>query len=768
VLVELGTFHGTSYCGFCQGIAALDLATRAYAVDTWKGDPHSGAIGPEALADLREHHDPRYAGFSTLLEMTFDEAAHRFADHEIDLLHIDGYHTYEAVRHDFETWHPKLSDRGIVLFHDVVERMADFGVFRLWEELSARYPSFTFVHEHGLGVLAVGRDLPDEIRALVLLRGEEAERVRALFRELGRRVRLQVELDSARALRESSDRLLSDVLASRQGPELRLKTELERERALLASLRDEHERAIHQANDRLARSEHERKQLEGRINIYDLELAELHGSLSWRLVRRLSKLTGWIGPVGSRRRLALKASARLARLVANEGAVAVARRKLARAASQFAERSRMRRGARQPWRHDHRPVFLLISHRCGGGTERHLRELGAALREEGIRPLVVRPGRPGHLSWQEYNRSEQIIWCRESTVDRGSVERQLVSLRPIHAHVHHAMDLPEALFDLLIEYGVPYDWTIHDYHTICPRVNLLSAEHSYCGEPDAGSCNRCLARLGDDQGRPVTESITAWRERFSRRLALARRVFAPSADVRRRLSRYFPELNILLRPHFEALPSPEGLAAPLRPGEDVRVAVIGRIVPAKGSLRLMACARDARRRRLPIAFHVIGSTDRDAAFTRLGNVRITGPYREHEVYAHLAAQRCHLAFLPSLCPESFMYTLSTVMAARLFVCCFALGAQAERVRASGWGRVLPCDALPESINDSLLAAARSLADGPAAPPPPQPAFYPKILTSYYDFTADELDRFRGSHPRADQPSGQNPPLAHRRDHAHLH
>ncbi|MEL4319027.1 class I SAM-dependent methyltransferase [Leifsonia sp. YIM 134122] len=199
LVVELGTHNGFSYFQFCESIARSGLDTRAIAVDTWVGDDHAGFYGEDVYESVKRINDADYARFSTLFRGTFDEALSAVDDGSVDLLHIDGRHGYADVRHDFDSWRPKLSARSVVLFHDIAEYDNGFAVWQLWEELTEEFPGFGFRHGHGLGVLVTGAEPSHAVRTFLEDAAIQPELVRSIYEGLGARVEHDYE-DSLRVI----------------------------------------------------------------------------------------------------------------------------------------------------------------------------------------------------------------------------------------------------------------------------------------------------------------------------------------------------------------------------------------------------------------------------------------------------------------------------------------------------------------------------------------------------------------------------------------
>lgn len=189
-IVELGLHNGFSYFIFCQYAKNIKSKITCIGIDHWKGDEHAGFYDEGIFQTFLKHHK-RYEKISTIIKSTFEEAVVSFREGSINLLHIDGRHYYDDVKQDFTIWKGKVSNDGVVLFHDINVHENNFGVHKLWSEIKNQYNlHFEFEHGHGLGVLCLGNGttLPKNLLRLFTCSSGQEKIIQNLYHKLGNEI----------------------------------------------------------------------------------------------------------------------------------------------------------------------------------------------------------------------------------------------------------------------------------------------------------------------------------------------------------------------------------------------------------------------------------------------------------------------------------------------------------------------------------------------------------------------------------------------------
>jgi GT2 family glycosyltransferase len=350
-------------------------------------------------------------------------------------------------------------------------------------------------------------------------------------------------------------------------------------------------------------------------------------------------------------------------------------------------------------------AVLLITHSAGGGVERQIAAAVERHRAEGHRCILLRPSRaPDGSHSVTVSDGTKAGFPNLRYVLPGelpALRRLLMAERPLAIELHHLVGHHPAVAELVTDLGVPYDVHVHDGAWFCARVALVGPTHRYCGEPKVSVCEACVADAGNliDEDIPVA----ALRQRSARIFAGARQVFTPSKDAAARIRRHFPTIRPTAQPHEDDTSFPPLQAA--IPNSRSRVCIIGAIGIHKGYQVVLDCARDAAERELPLEFVVVGHTIDDKRLMATGRVFVTGEFAPEEAVTLIKAQEPTLALLPSIFPETWCLTLGDAWRAGLNVAAFDIGAQAERIRRTGRGFLMPLGLSPPAINNALLVAS---------------------------------------------------------------
>lgn len=353
------------------------------------------------------------------------------------------------------------------------------------------------------------------------------------------------------------------------------------------------------------------------------------------------------------------------------------------------------------WRASSAPVVALITHDMGGGTERQVQAICAAMHAHVvIRPI---PGHPSRLIIENLDAFEHFSLLVD--IHGAGELAELLGLMGIsHVQVHHLLGHGTQIRQALALSGIPYDFHIHDYYTICPQIMLTTAQHRYCGEPDAHGCNACIAERPSNGA----SDIINWRLHHDWALLGAARVVAPSEDAATRMQRYHP-IDIVVHPHEPPIPvqavarrasAPTGA----RRGP-LRVVMLGVLAPHKGKYLVLDLLAAVAARGLPLQVRhlgYLGLTDGELTEEMEPLFESSGWYREDELPGLIEAAQPDVFLFASSAPETYSFTLSAAMRTGLPIAAPDLGAFRERLRHYPGAMIFPHTTGGELLADELL------------------------------------------------------------------
>ncbi|MDE2439014.1 MAG: class I SAM-dependent methyltransferase [Patescibacteria group bacterium] len=150
VIVDLGVHYGDSTFLFCEAAMLEGIYPMIFGIDTFEGDYYTGRYNDVYEYTIKESYKYPLVHIRKETFRKFSEFCKENSI-SIDLLHVDGSHSYEETKENYELFLPFLREGGCVLFHDTKME----GVKKLFDEITEGKDKdlfYEFDNNYGLGV----------------------------------------------------------------------------------------------------------------------------------------------------------------------------------------------------------------------------------------------------------------------------------------------------------------------------------------------------------------------------------------------------------------------------------------------------------------------------------------------------------------------------------------------------------------------------------------------------------------------------------------
>jgi GT2 family glycosyltransferase len=244
----------------------------------------------------------------------------------------------------------------------------------------------------------------------------------------------------------------------------------------------------------------------------------------------------------------------------------------------------------------------------------------------------------------------------------------------------------ESTLDLILSLqknpNLETEFRLHDYHAICPSLNLLNSKGTFCDVPDVTICRGCLPNNLNSVEKEVID-IELWRDKWRDVLEHCSTVVAYSVESAERLLRTYPQLRpqIKIKKHNVqkiVAPTPRSKRSPLM--SQLRIGVVGNINMAKGSQIVIDLARTIKQSNNESTIFVFGSV---AGVPDGLPISGQGPYSyPWDLYTKLKFFDLDVLLVPSIWPETYNLVSDELAEMGLPVVMFDFGAPFERHRSN--------------------------------------------------------------------------------------
>lgn len=348
------------------------------------------------------------------------------------------------------------------------------------------------------------------------------------------------------------------------------------------------------------------------------------------------------------------------------------------------------------------PLKLIFDHKKGGGAGKFLRE--NLINDGNHVNVIITPINnidiAGVLVYQDYEQEFSSKWeDLEFLINRHPETQVVFNTLSLYDNLP-SKNLVKKLHDFLdVHNFLRTRFMVHDFHPLCPSINLIDYNGKFCDIPRPEVCRNCLKgnHLIVESGvNDIREWRTLWCELFNR----IDEVEFPSLDTLQYYLRVFPELeqkSTITNHNVQKLKPLETIS--INRSEPIRILTIGAINYAKGSGFLESLMEKINRKDRKFELHHIGLLD---VYLDGQTFFHHGPYKSLEdLQEKVLKISPNVALFPSICPETYSFAADELSGLNIPIFAFRIGAPYERFKHNKNFHFLDLASDPDYLLDEI-------------------------------------------------------------------